>query len=231
MSRTDSSHRRPRRGAHRPAPTPRTIPRAGRCVLAVSGIAASRRCSGRPRPPTRARLDHAAEPTEQGYPGRSSRASAGRPVRPPSAAAERRDGLPDVPYGKQFGPVTATSPQAAICQAVAKFQQWAQVPVQNGVTDAVTAKVARNLVATNPASCNAGSAATVCVDLSHQILWMCPAARSPSAPVPVRTGKAKTPLRSGITRSPRRRLTRSPASTTCRCHSGRASIRLRPARR
>ncbi len=94
-------------------------------------------------------------------------------------------------YGRTFGPVTASSPQHDICAAIAKFQQWAQVPTTNGVADPVTAKVARNLAATDPSACKATAEPTVCVDLTHQILFMVTGGQVTFGPVPVRTGKAE----------------------------------------
>jgi lipoprotein-anchoring transpeptidase ErfK/SrfK len=161
-------------------------------VLAVSGIAG---ISSLLRPAATA---DASASTTQAQPAQSraiqERSSRGLPAGPCARPAPEQNDVVaylTTPYGKQFGPVTASSPQAAICQAIAKFQQWAQVPVQNGVTDAVTAKVARNLAATNPAACTAGSAATVCVDLSHQTLWVVSGGKVTFGPVPVRTGKAE----------------------------------------
>jgi lipoprotein-anchoring transpeptidase ErfK/SrfK len=94
-------------------------------------------------------------------------------------------------YGKTFGPISASSSQQDICTAIAKFQSWAQVPTTNGVADPVTAKVARNLAATNPAACHAAAAPTVCVDLTNQILFVVTAGKVTFGPVPVRTGKAE----------------------------------------
>ncbi|GAA1702661.1 L,D-transpeptidase [Fodinicola feengrottensis] len=166
-------------------------------VLAVSGIAG---IASLLRPAASADANAS---TTQAQPAASrviqDRSSRGLPTGPCARPAPLQSDVVaylTTSYGQQFGPVTASSPQPAICQAITKFQQWAQVPTTNGVADAVTAKVARDLAATDLSSCKATDAPTVCVDLTHQILWVATAGKVTFGPVPVRTGKAEdaTPI-------------------------------------
>ncbi len=91
----------------------------------------------------------------------------------------------------RFGQVTADGQQDDIdCVAITRFQSWAQIPNQNGYADAVTTDVARRLAATRPAACQAPSTrTTVCVDLTHQTLWVMKNGRPAIGPTVVRSGR------------------------------------------
>jgi lipoprotein-anchoring transpeptidase ErfK/SrfK len=91
----------------------------------------------------------------------------------------------------QFGAVSTdgltSSPD---CAAIRAFQTWAGMVHPTGIADGTTGDVARRLASVVPGRCHAGSATTVCVDLTAQVMWVQTSGRIIFGPVPVRTGRA-----------------------------------------
>lgn len=90
----------------------------------------------------------------------------------------------------RFGQVTMDASQdAADCAAIKKFQTAVGLPTVTGFADETTAQIADRLYNSTPADCNADAdATTVCVDLTHQTLWVTKGGSVIFAPVVVRTG-------------------------------------------
>lgn len=90
----------------------------------------------------------------------------------------------------RFGQVTVDGQQDDIdCVAIRRLQSWAQLPNKNGYADQVTTDVARRLAATRPATCQAPAArTTVCVDLTHETLWLMKGGTVVIPPTVIRSG-------------------------------------------
>ncbi|SHM97410.1 L,D-transpeptidase [Cryptosporangium aurantiacum] len=90
----------------------------------------------------------------------------------------------------RFGQITMDAKQdAADCAVIKKFQAAVALPTATGIADETTAEVADRLYKSTPASCGAETdKTTVCVDLSHQTLWVMRDGSVIFAPVVVRTG-------------------------------------------
>lgn len=90
----------------------------------------------------------------------------------------------------RFGRVSIDATQDETdCAAIKKFQTAVALPTVTGFADDTTAEIADRLYQSTPASCGADAATTtVCVDLSHQTLWVMRGGSVVFAPVVVRTG-------------------------------------------
>ncbi|GAA0270387.1 L,D-transpeptidase [Cryptosporangium japonicum] len=88
----------------------------------------------------------------------------------------------------RFGPITMDASQdASDCAAIKKFQTAVGLTTVTGFADEATAQIADRLYQSAPASCGAeDDATTVCVDLSHQTLWVMKSGSVVFAPVVVR---------------------------------------------
>ncbi|MFB9316387.1 L,D-transpeptidase [Cryptosporangium minutisporangium] len=93
----------------------------------------------------------------------------------------------------RFGQVSMDAKQDAVdCAAIKKFQTAVALPTATGFADDATAEIADRLYNSTPASCEADAdATTVCVDLSHQTLWVMRDGSVVFAPVVIRTSGAK----------------------------------------
>ncbi|MFG1920693.1 L,D-transpeptidase [Cryptosporangium sp. NPDC048952] len=88
----------------------------------------------------------------------------------------------------RFGQITMDASQdASDCAAIKKFQTAVGLPTVTGFADETTAQIADRLYASAAGSCKADAdATTVCVDLSHQTLWVMKGGSVVFAPVVVR---------------------------------------------
>jgi hypothetical protein len=91
----------------------------------------------------------------------------------------------------RFGQVKADARQsAADCAAIAAFQKWAGIPNPTGFADATTGEVARRLAAVQTGDCAPQPrGTTVCVDLTHQAMWVVRSGRIVLGPTVARTGR------------------------------------------
>jgi lipoprotein-anchoring transpeptidase ErfK/SrfK len=90
-----------------------------------------------------------------------------------------------------FGKVTVDGKQsAADCAAIKKFQQRYDVRPAAGLAGPTTYDVAKRLATTNTRACKAKSkGTTVCVDLTHQTVWVMRDGKVYVKPTVTRTGK------------------------------------------
>lgn len=90
----------------------------------------------------------------------------------------------------RFGQVTMDAAQDGTdCVAIKKFQAAVGLPTPTGFADERTAQIADRLHDSDTASCDADAdATTVCVDLTHQTLWVMKDGAVIFSPVVVRTG-------------------------------------------
>lgn len=90
----------------------------------------------------------------------------------------------------RFGQVIVDAKQDSVdCVAIKKFQASVGLALVTGFADEQTAEVADRLARSAPASCHAAvSATTVCVDLTHQTLWVMRGGSVIFSPAVVRSG-------------------------------------------
>ncbi|MGH3656888.1 MAG: L,D-transpeptidase family protein [Micromonosporaceae bacterium] len=89
-----------------------------------------------------------------------------------------------------FGPVTVDGEQSAEdCAAIKKFQRRYGITPSKGKAGPTTAYVARRLAATKLDTCKPKAKLTVCVDLTHQTMWVVRDGDVVLGPTPVRTGR------------------------------------------
>jgi lipoprotein-anchoring transpeptidase ErfK/SrfK len=90
----------------------------------------------------------------------------------------------------RFGQVIVDAKQDSVdCVAIKKFQTSVGLAVATGFADEQTAEVADRLARSAPASCHAAvSATTVCVDLTHQTLWVTRGGSVIFSPTVIRSG-------------------------------------------
>ena len=90
----------------------------------------------------------------------------------------------------RFGQVTMDASQdASDCAAIKKFQTAVGLPTVTGFADETTAQIADRLYNSTASACKAAAdATTVCVDITHQTLWVMKDNSVVFAPVVVRTG-------------------------------------------
>lgn len=90
----------------------------------------------------------------------------------------------------RFGQVIADAKQDAVdCTAIKKFQTAIGLPTVTGFADDATAQVADRLHSSVPTDCQpSDSVTTVCVDLTHQTLWVMRAGSLVLHPVVMRSG-------------------------------------------
>ena len=145
-----------------------------------------------------------ATPTESGRPsttGEDGR-SGSSPSPKPSPSPVGHTG--DCPVGKyhaeverllaqlgDYGTVTVDGYQSPEdCAAIKKFQERFGIRPVAGKAGPATLDVANRLVNTDLNACDAGSGTTVCVDLTHQTMWVVRDGDVVLGPTPVRTGRA-----------------------------------------
>ncbi|WP_412750298.1 L,D-transpeptidase family protein [Krasilnikovia sp. M28-CT-15] len=89
-----------------------------------------------------------------------------------------------------FGAVTVDGKQsAADCAAIKKFQRRFGIQPSSGLAGPTTYGVAKRLAATNTSACKASkSRTTVCVDLTHQTVWVMKNGKVYTKPSVTRTG-------------------------------------------
>ena len=89
-----------------------------------------------------------------------------------------------------FGAVTVDGRQsAADCAAIKKFQKRYGIQPAGGLAGPTTFGVAARLAATSTSACKANkTVTTVCVDLTHQTLWVMKGGKVYFAPTVTRTG-------------------------------------------
>jgi hypothetical protein len=90
----------------------------------------------------------------------------------------------------RFGQVSMDASQdAADCAAIKRFQSAVALPTATGFADDATAEIADRLFNSTAKACHADAGTTtVCVDLTHQTLWVMRGGSVVFAPVVVRTG-------------------------------------------
>ena len=131
-------------------------------------------------------------------------AGAGTPtiaaVAGPVVAAKAASGCPTGPDQKQvegylkklggFGPVTVDGRQsAADCAAITRFQKRYGIQPAGGRAGPTTYAVARRLANTRTSACRAKkSVTTVCIDLTHQTVWVMRNGKVIFKPTVTRTG-------------------------------------------
>jgi hypothetical protein len=118
----------------------------------------------------------------------------------PAVAAKAATGCATGPYQKQvegymkklggFGPVTVNGRQsAADCAAITKFQKRYGIQPAAGRAGPTTYAVARRLANTRTSACKAKKAVTtVCIDLTHQTVWVMKNGKVIYKPTVTRTG-------------------------------------------
>lgn len=88
-----------------------------------------------------------------------------------------------------FGTVKVDGQQSdADCAAIKKFQERFGLRPVDGNPGPATHDVAKRLRASDPAQCNAGSALTACIDLTHQTTWLMKDGKVIHGPTVTRTG-------------------------------------------
>ncbi|HZE40027.1 MAG TPA: L,D-transpeptidase [Stackebrandtia sp.] len=75
------------------------------------------------------------------------------------------------------------------CDAIKDFQKRFGVKSAEGTADKLTDTLARHLVGSDMDKCGGGSGRVVCVDLTHQTLWVTKNGKTVFGPTVVRTGK------------------------------------------
>jgi peptidoglycan hydrolase-like protein with peptidoglycan-binding domain len=78
---------------------------------------------------------------------------------------------------------------AADCAAVKRFQSRMGVRPAAGYAGPLTYKVTQRLVAANLAGCGYTAGTRVCVDLTHQVMWVTRGRSRILGPTPIRTGR------------------------------------------
>ncbi|MQA24563.1 MAG: L,D-transpeptidase family protein [Micromonosporaceae bacterium] len=138
---------------------------------------------------------------------------AGKPERPGSPSATGEDGEPGrsgsaapatkCPVGERqrevetrlaklggFGKVVIDGQQSdADCKAIKKFQRRYGIYPAKGRAGPVTAQVARRLAGTDLDACDLKGSMTVCLDLTHQTMWVVRDGSTVLGPTVVRTGR------------------------------------------
>lgn len=88
-----------------------------------------------------------------------------------------------------FGTLKVDGEQSdADCAAIKKFQERFGLRPVDGSPGPATHDVAKRLRASDPAQCNAGSALTACIDLTHQTTWLMKDGKVIHGPTVTRTG-------------------------------------------
>jgi lipoprotein-anchoring transpeptidase ErfK/SrfK len=118
----------------------------------------------------------------------------------PVVAARAATGCASGPYQKQvegylkklggFGPVTVNGRQsAADCAAITRFQKRYGIRPAGGRAGPTTYGVAKRLANTRTSACKAKKAVTtVCIDLTHQTVWVMKSGKVIYKPTVTRTG-------------------------------------------
>jgi lipoprotein-anchoring transpeptidase ErfK/SrfK len=118
----------------------------------------------------------------------------------PAVAAKAAAGCATGPYQKQvegylkklggFGPVTVNGRQsAADCAAITRFQKRYGIQPAVGRAGPTTYGVAKRLANTRTSACKARKAVTtVCIDLTHQTVWVMKGGKVIYKPTVTRTG-------------------------------------------
>lgn len=96
----------------------------------------------------------------------------------------------------RYGQITMDAAQDATdCAAIKKFQTAVGLPTVTGYADETTAQIADRLFRSKTGDCQAAvDATTMCVDLSHQTLWVMKDGAVIFAPAVVRTGGEEAPV-------------------------------------
>ncbi|MGH3715692.1 MAG: L,D-transpeptidase family protein [Micromonosporaceae bacterium] len=138
---------------------------------------------------------------EDGGPGPSGSAS-------PSTAPAKKTGCPVGPHQRAveqhlaklggFGAVTVDGQQSPRdCAAIKKFQRRYAISPATGRAGPQTDAAARRLAETRLDACDAGGGLTVCLDLTHQTMWVVRGGKVVLGPTLVRTGRAGLTTPSG----------------------------------
>ncbi len=160
---------------------------------------------GNEEPAPRARFvsatpDRSASPTPEGSGRPSATGEDGRPTPSASPSKPPKPPCPRGPYQRQvesylsrlgYETVTVDGEQSrAECKVIKRFQRRFGIYPMTGRAGPVTANVARRLVRTDLDACDTGSGMTVCLDLTHQTMWVVRGGDVVLGPTPVRTGRA-----------------------------------------
>lgn len=138
---------------------------------------------------------------EDGGPGSSGSPSA-------SAKPAKKPGCPVGPHQRAveqhlaalggFGPVTVDGKQSPRdCRAIKKFQRRYGIWPATGRAGPQTDSAARRLAETRLDACDADGRLTVCLDLTHQTMWVVRGGKVVLGPTVVRTGRAGLTTPSG----------------------------------
>lgn len=88
-----------------------------------------------------------------------------------------------------YGPIVVDGVQtAADCETIKRFQRRMGISPASGRAGETTGNVAKRIAATNPATCNAGTATMACVDLTHQTFYIMKGGQVVLGPTVTRTG-------------------------------------------
>lgn len=132
--------------------------------------------------------------------GVAAPAAAATPVRTAAVVRAAAAGCATGAYQKQvegylarlgtYGRVSVNGRQsAADCAAIKKFQKRFGIQPANGLAGPTTNNVAQRLVGTRTSACKASSkVVTVCVDLTHQTVWVMKGGKVTFGPTVTRTG-------------------------------------------
>ena len=88
-----------------------------------------------------------------------------------------------------YGPIVADGRlSAGDCATIKAFQKRMGISPATGKAGNTTAAVAKRIAATDPATCNAGTATMACVDLTHQTFYIMQGGKVVLGPTVTRTG-------------------------------------------
>ncbi len=187
------------------------------CAMTVAAISVATYAFGK-EPHGRARMasaPHASNgpgsgsPSATGEDGGSGPSPSAKPSPSPSKPRPRpKPPCPTGAYQRQveanlaklggYGPVTVDGKVSVQdCRAIRKFQHRYGIYSPQGIAGPTTANVSRRLVETRRSACQAGSGLTVCLDLTHQTMWVVRNGTTVLGPTVVRTGRAGLATPSG----------------------------------
>jgi L,D-transpeptidase-like protein len=102
-------------------------------------------------------------------------------------------------------PVDGTASKAD-CQAVQRFQWRMDIRPAAGYAGPMTSRVVSRLSGASFGSCGYSAGIRVCVDLTHQVMWITRSGKRVHGPVPIRTGRKGLTTPSGTYRIQDRKL-------------------------
>lgn len=170
-------------------------------AIAVAGYAFGSEPAPRARFVSGTPGDASTSPSPEGSGRPSATGEDGRPTPSPSVSKPAKPPCPKGPYQRQvesylaqlggYEKVTVDGEQSrGDCKAIKRFQRRYGIHPGTGRPGPVTAAVARRLVRTDLHACDTGRGMTVCLDLTHQTMWVVRGGEVALGPTVVRTGRA-----------------------------------------